>query len=161
MSNPFDSNPFEEPDKPLPGRGSNPFAEPARESDAKSSANPFVDSYEDPSVEPFAEPIAEPFAEPERTYAPAPLPDHAPAQQPMEGTIHSFSFFKGLLSLFSLLVGFTGITDGDVAMGIGFALPGAWYFLKTLQQKANPTTPQKRHWFVIWFIAIVLMFFGA
>ena len=157
MSNPFDSNPFEEPATPFSGRGANPFAEPARESYAEPSANP--------SVEPFADPISEPFsesfAEPERAYAPAPMPDYSLEQYSMNGTIHSFSLFKGLLSLFSLLVGFTGITEGDVAMGIGFALPGAWYFLKTLQQKANPTTPQKRHWFVIWLIAIVLMFLGA
>lgn len=153
MSNPFDSNPFEEPAKPFSGRGANPFAEPAREAYAAPSATP--------PVTPFADPFAEPFAESEHAYTPAPLQDYAPAQQPMEGKIHRFSVFKGLLSLFSFLVGFTGITDGDVAMGIGFALPGAWYFLKSLQQKANPTTPQKRHWFVIWLIAIVLMFFGA
>lgn len=157
MSNPFDSNPFEEPAKPFNGRGANPFAEPARESYAAPSANPSVEPFADPVAAPFAES----FAEPERAYAPAPLQDYAPAQQPMEGKIHRFSLFKGLLSLFSVLVGFAGITDGDVASGIGFALPGAWYFLKTLQQKANPTTPQKRHWFVIWLIALVLMFFGA
>lgn len=150
MSNPFDSNPFEEPAKPFNGRGANPFAEPARDTNAKPSANPSA-----------GDPIAKPFAEPERAYTPAPLAENVPAHQPLDGTIHSFSLFKGLLSLFSLLVGFTGITDGDVAMGIGFALPGAWYFIKSLQQKANPITPQKRHWFVIWMIAIVLMFFGA
>lgn len=153
MSNPFDSNPFEEPAKPFNGRGANPFAEPARESYAAPSANP--------SVEPYADPVAAPFAEPERAYAPAPQTDYPLEQHSTGGTIHSFSLFKGLLSLFSVLIGFSGITDGDVAMGIGFALPGAWYFLKSLQQKANPTTPQKRHWFVIWLIAIVLMFFGA
>lgn len=149
MSNPFDSNPFEEPDQPLSGRGGNPFAEPAHETHAK------------PSATPSAGPYVEPFAEPERAYTPAPLPDYSVEQHSPGGTIHSFSLFKGLLSLFSVLIGFTGITDGDVASGIGFALPGAWYFFKTLQQKANPTTPQKRHWFVIWMIAIVLMFFGA
>lgn len=153
MSNPFDSNPFEEPAKPFNGRGANPFAEPARESYAAPSANP--------SVEPYADPVAAPFAEPERAYAPAPQTDYSLEQHSTGGTIHSFSLFKGLLSLLSVLIGFSGITDGDVAMGIGFALPGAWYFLKSLQQKANPTTPQKRHWFVIWLIAIVLMFFGA
>ena len=157
MSNPFDSNPFEEPAKPINGRGANPFAEPARESYAAPSANPFAERFADPA----AEPSAEPFAEPERAYPPAPMQDYSLEQPSPGGTIHSFSLFKGLLSLFSVLVGFTGITDGDVAMGIGFALPGTWYFLKSLQQKANPTTPQKRHWFVIWMIAIVLMFFGA
>ncbi|OFP20860.1 hypothetical protein HMPREF2996_06180 [Corynebacterium sp. HMSC066C02] len=157
MSNPFDSNPFEEPAKPINGRGANPFAEPARESYAAPSANPSAERFADPA----AEPSAEPFAEPERAYPPAPMQDYSLEQHSPGGTIHSFSLFKGLLSLFSVLVGFTGITDGDVAMGIGFALPGTWYFLKSLQQKANPTTPQKRHWFVIWMIAIVLMFFGA
>lgn len=145
MSNPFDSNPFEEPAKPFNGRGANPFAEPARESYAAPSANPPVT----------------PFAEPERAYAPAPLQDYSLEQHSTGGTIHSFSLFKGLLSLFSVLIGFSGMSNGDVAFGIGFALPGAWYFIKTLQQKANPTTPQKRHWFVIWLIALVLMFFGA
>ncbi|MDK8896481.1 hypothetical protein QP999_00825 [Corynebacterium sp. MSK004] len=149
MSNPFDSNPFEEPAKPINGHGANPFEEPAHETHAK------------PSATPSAGPYVEPFAEPERAYTPAPLPDYSVEQHSPGGTIHSFSLFKGLLSLFSVLIGFTGITDGDVASGIGFALPGAWYFFKTLQQKANPTTPQKRHWFVIWMIAIVLMFFGA
>ena len=157
MSNPFDSNPFEEPAKPINGHGANPFEEPARESYAAPSANPSAERFADPAAEPFAEP----FAEPERAYTPAPMQDYSLEQSSTGGTIHSFSLFKGLLSLFSVLVGFTGITDGDVAMGIGFALPGAWYFLKSLQQKANPTTPQKRHWFVIWMIAIVLMFFGA
>ena len=157
MSNPFDSNPFEEPATPFSGRGANPFAEPARESYAEPSANPSAERFADPAAEPFAEP----FAEPERAYTPAPMQDYSLEQSSTGGTIHSFSLFKGLLSLFSVLVGFTGITDGDVAMGIGFALPGTWYFLKSLQQKANPTTPQKRHWFVIWMIAIVLMFFGA
>lgn len=157
MSNPFDSNPFEEPAKPFNGRGANPFAEPERESYAAPSANPSVE----PCADPVAAPFAEPFAEPERSYAPAPLTDYSREQHSTGGTIHSFSLFKGLLSLFSVLIGFSGMTNGDVAFGIGFALPGAWYFLKTLQQKANPTTPQKRHWFVIWLIALVLMFFGA
>ncbi|MBU5653933.1 hypothetical protein KPA07_03230 [Corynebacterium aurimucosum] len=157
MSNPFDSNPFEEPAKPINSRGANPFAEPARESYAAPSANPSAERFADPA----AEPSAEPFTEPERAYPPAPMQDYSLEQHAPGGTIHSFSLFKGLLSLFSVLVGFTGITDGDVAMGIGFALPGTWYVLKSLQQKANPTTPQKRHWFVIWMIAIVLMFFGA
>lgn len=149
MSNPFDSNPFEEPAKPFSGRGANPFADPARE------------AYAEPSATPPVEPIAEPFAEPERAYTPAPLQDYSLEQHSTGGKIHRFSIFKGLLSLFSFLVGFTAITDGDIAFGLGFGLPGAWYFIKTLQQKANPTTPQKRHWFVIWLIAIVLIFFGA
>ena len=153
MSNPFDSNPFEEPAKPFSGRGANPFAEPAREAYAAPSATP--------PVTPFADPFAEPFAESEHAYAPAPLQDYSLEQHSTGGKVHRFSVFKGLLSLFSFLVGFTAITDGDVAFGLGFALPGAWYFIKTLQQKANPTAPQKRHWFVIWLIAIVLIFFGA
>ena len=157
MSNPFDSNPFEEPAKPFNGRGANPFAEPARESYAAPSTNPSVEPYADPVAAPFAEP----FAEPERAHAPAPLTDYSLEEHSTGGTIHSFSLFKGLLRLFSVLIGFSGLTNGDVAFGIGFALPGAWYFIKTLQQKANPTTPQKRHWFVIWLIALVLMFFGA
>ena len=157
MSNPFYSNPFEEPAKPFNGRGANPFAEPARESYAAPSTNPSVEPYADPVAAPFAEP----FAEPERAHAPAPLTDYSLEEHSTGGTIHSFSLFKGLLSLFSVLIGFSGLTNGDVAFGIGFALPGAWYFIKTLQQKANPTTPQKRHWFVIWLIALVLMFFGA
>ena len=45
--------------------------------------------------------------------------------------------------------------------GIGFGLPGAWYFIKSLQHKANPTQPQKRHWFVIWLIAILLIIIGS
>lgn len=153
MSNPFDSNPFEEPDQPLSGRGSNPFADPAGKADTTPPVEPYRAS--------FTEPYIEPFAEPERAYAPVPLPDYSVEQQSTGGTIHSFSLFKGLLSLFSVLVGFSAMTDGDAAFGIGFLLPGAWYFFKTLQQKANPTTPQKRHWFVIWLIAIVLLFFGA
>ena len=157
MSNPFDSNPFEEPDEPINGRGANPFAEPARESYAAPSANPSVEPFADPVTEPFAEP----FAAPERAFTPAPMQDYSLEQHSTGGKIHHFSIFKGLLSLFSFLVGFTAITDGDIAFGIGFALPGAWYFLKSLQQKANPATPQKRHWFVIWLIAIVLIFFGA
>ena len=151
MTNPFDSNPFEESAEPFHGRGANPFAEPSTI----------------PSVDPAADPFAESLAEPQRANAPAPLPDYAPVhfpeheQQPAGGRIHRFSIFKGVLSLFSFLIGFAALTSGDVLFGVGFGLPGAWYFIKALEQKTNPTTPQKRHWFVIWFIAILLVIIGT
>lgn len=151
MTNPFDSNPFEESAEPFRGRGANPFAEPTRQNYAEPSATPSVD----------------PFAEPQRANAPAPLPSYAPVhspeyeQQSAGGRIHRFSIFKGVLSLFSFLIGFAALTSGDVLFGVGFGLPGAWYFIKALEQKTNPTTPQKRHWFVIWFIAILLVIIGT
>lgn len=151
MTNPFDSNPFEESAEPFRGRGANPFAEPTRQNYAEPSATPSVD----------------PFAEPQRSNAPAPLPSYAPVhspeleQQSAGGRIHRFSIFKGVLSLFSFLIGFSALTSGDVLFGVGFGLPGAWYFIKALEQKTNPTTPQKRHWFVIWFIAILLVIIGT
>lgn len=151
MTNPFDSNPFEESAEPFRGRGANPFAEPTRQNYAEPSATPSVD----------------PFAEPQRANAPAPLPSYAPVhspeheQQSASGRIHRFSIFKGVLSLFSFLIGFAALTSGDVLFGVGFGLPGTWYFIKALEQKTNPTTPQKRHWFVIWFIAILLVIIGT
>lgn len=151
MTNPFDSNPFEESAEPFRGRGANPFAEPTRQNYAEPSATPSVD----------------PFAEPQRANAQAPLPDYAPVHSPehepqsASGRIHRFSIFKGVLSLFSFLIGFAALTSGDVLFGVGFGLPGAWYFIKALEQKTNPTTPQKRHWFVIWFIAILLVIIGT
>ncbi|MCG7229126.1 hypothetical protein [Corynebacterium minutissimum] len=151
MTNPFDSNPFEESAEPFRGRGANPFAEPTRQDYAEPSVTPSVD----------------PFAEPQRSNAPAPLPDYAPVHSPEHeeqstgGRIHRFSIFKGVLSLFSFLIGFAALTSGDVLFGVGFGLPGAWYFIKALEQKTNPTTPQKRHWFVIWFIAILLVIIGT
>lgn len=156
MTNPFDSNPFEESDEPSRGRGANPFAEPSQ-----SSAQPTPD--------PFAESYAQPFEEPKRAYSPAPMPDYAPAEHApapapaptSEGTIHHFSLFKAVLSAFSVLIGLNAIGEAEVLWGIGFGLPGAWYFIKSLQQKANPTEPQKRHWFVIWLIAILLIIIGA
>ncbi|QRP97219.1 hypothetical protein I6J72_08520 [Corynebacterium sp. FDAARGOS 1242] len=151
MTNPFDSNPFEESAEPFRGRGASPFAEPSTI----------------PSVDPAADPFAQSFAEPQRANAPAPLPDYAPVhspeheQQSTGGRVHRFSIFKGVLSLFSFLIGFAALTSGDVLFGVGFGLPGAWYFIKALEQKTNPTTPQKRHWFVIWFIAILLVIIGT
>lgn len=132
MTNPFDSNPFEESDEPSRGRGVNPFAE----------------SY------------AEPFEEPQRADTPAPVSDHTPAPA-SAGSIHQFSFVKAALSAFSVLIGLNAIGEAEVLWGIGFGLPGAWYFIKSLQQKTNPTQPQKRHWFVIWLIAILLIIIGA
>lgn len=155
MTNPFDSNPFEESAEPFRGRGANPFAEPTRQNYAEPSANPSVD------------PFPEPFTEPQRANAPAPLPSYAPVhspeheQQSTGGRVHRFSIFKAVLSLFSSLIGFAALTSGDVLFGVGFGLPGAWYFIKALEQKTNPTTPQKRHWFVIWFIAILLVIIGT
>lgn len=140
MTNPFDSNPFEELDEPSRGRGVNPFAE----------------SY------------AEPFEEPQHAYSPAPVSDHTPAPAPAAdpapasaGSIHQFSFVKAALSAFSVLIGLNAIGEAAVLWGIGFGLPGAWYFIKSLQQKTNPTQPQKRHWFVIWLIAILLIIIGS
>ena len=132
MTNPFDSNPFEESDEPSRGRGVNPFAE----------------SY------------AEPFEEPQRADTPAPVSDHTPGPAPA-GSNHQFSFVKAALSAFSVLIGLNAIGEAKVLWGIGFGLPGAWYFIKSLQQKTNPTQPQKRHWFVIWLIAILLVIIGA
>lgn len=136
MTNPFDSNPFEESDEPSRGRGVNPFAE----------------SY------------AEPFEEPQRADTPAPVSDHTPAADPAPasaGSIHQFSFVKAALSAFSVLIGLNAIGEAEVLWGIGFGLPGAWYFIKSIQQKTNPTQPQKRHWFVIWLIAILLIIIGS
>lgn len=132
MTNPFDSNPFEESDEPSRGRGVNPFAE----------------SY------------AEPFEEPQRAYSPAPVSNHTPAPT-SAGSIHQFSFVKAALSAFSVLIGLNAIGEAEVLWGIGFGLPGAWYFIKSIQQKTNPTQLQKRHWFVIWLIAILLIIIGS
>ena len=150
MTNPFDSNPFEEPADSYRGRGANPFAEPSRP-----SGQPTPDS--------FAEPYAETFAEPQRAYSPAPVPDYAPApaQTPASGgTIHRFSFVKGFFSFISVMGALGSFDSGDILFGLGFGLPGAWYFIKSIQQKTNPTEPQKRHWFVIWLIAILLVIIG-
>lgn len=95
------------------------------------------------------------------------MPDHAPAEHTpapaptSAGTIHHFSLFKAVLSAFSVLIGLNAIGEAAVLWGIGFGLPGAWYFIKSIQQKTNPTQLQKRHWFVIWLIAILLVIIGA
>ena len=68
---------------------------------------------------------------------------------------------KALLSGLLLFFGLSTLIDGNVAQAIGWAIPGAWYFFKSYQQKQNPTTPQKRHWVAVWIVAILFLIIGA
>lgn len=103
------------------------------------------------AVEPAPNYLTAPQADPQLTAQPA---------APQEGTIHRFSFVKGFFSFISVMGALGSFDSGDILFGLGFGLPGAWYFIKSIQQKTNPTEPQKRHWFVIWLIAILLVIIG-
>ena len=153
MTNPFDSNPFEEPADSYRGRGANPFAEPATpnfksESPTAHERSPFQSG----AVEPTPNYLTEPQADPQQAAQPA---------APQEGKIHRFSVVKALLSGLLLFFGLSTLIDGNVAQAIGWAIPGAWDFFKSYQQKQNPTTPQKRHWVAVWIVAILFLIIGA
>ena len=50
-----------------------------------------------------------------------------------------------------------GLSLGAFLIGLGFALPGAWWLLH--ERKARSGSPMTRHWGIIWILAVVL--FGA
>lgn len=74
--------------------------------------------------------------------------------------------FKKILAFVSVGLGalivlsaIFGLSLGAFLIGLGFALPGAWWLLH--ERKARSGSPMKRHWGIIWILAVVLVGAGG
>ncbi|MGV0328075.1 hypothetical protein ACUY3D_02695 [Corynebacterium guaraldiae] len=74
--------------------------------------------------------------------------------------------FKKILAFVSVGLGalivlsaIFGLSLSAFLIGLGFALPGAWWLLH--ERKARSGSPMKRHWGIIWILAVVLVGAGG
>lgn len=63
------------------------------------------------------------------------------------------------LGVLIVLSAIFGLSLGAFLIGLGFALPGAWWLLH--ERKARSGSPMKRHWGIIWGLAVVLLGAGG
>lgn len=70
-----------------------------------------------------------------------------------------FAFVSVGLGVLIVLSAIFGLSLGGILIGLGFALPGAWWLLHKRKERSG--SPMKRHWGIIWGIVVVLLGAGG